>query len=62
MVDTGGWEIDVMGLDKSVADQAEIAVDLADAVLLVLDATVGVTASDERIVSMLRAKASPWSS
>ncbi|MCI7672094.1 ribosome biogenesis GTPase Der [Schaalia hyovaginalis] len=59
VVDTGGWEIDVKGLDKSVADQAEIAVDLADAVLLVLDTTVGVTASDERIVSMLRAKGKP---
>lgn len=59
VVDTGGWEIDVKGLDKSVADQAEIAIDLADAVLLVLDATVGVTASDERIVSMLRAKGKP---
>ncbi len=59
VVDTGGWEIDVKGLDKLVADQAEVAVDLADAVLLVLDASVGITASDERIVSMLRAKAKP---
>lgn len=59
VVDTGGWEIDVKGLDRSVAEQAEIAVDLADAVLLVLDATVGVTASDERIVTMLRAKGKP---
>lgn len=59
LVDTGGWEIDVKGLDKTVADQAEIAADFADAVLLVLDATVGVTASDERIVSMLRAKKKP---
>ncbi|MDC4233299.1 ribosome biogenesis GTPase Der [Actinomyces sp. B33] len=59
LVDTGGWEIDVKGLDRSVADQAEIAVDLADAVVLVLDATVGVTASDERIVTMLRAKGKP---
>ena len=59
LVDTGGWEIDVKGLDRSVAEQAEIAVDLADAVVLVLDATVGVTASDERIVEMLRAKKKP---
>lgn len=59
LVDTGGWEIDVKGLDKSVADQAELAVDLADAVVLVLDATVGVTASDERIVEMLRSKGKP---
>lgn len=59
LVDTGGWEIDVKGLDRSVAEQAEIAVDLADAVVLVLDATVGVTASDERIVDMLRSKEKP---
>ena len=59
LVDTGGWEVDVKGLDRSVAEQAETAVDLADAVVLVLDATVGVTASDERIVTMLRAKRKP---
>lgn len=59
VVDTGGWEIDVKGLDRSVAEQAEIAVDLADVVVLVLDATVGVTASDERIVTMLRSKGKP---
>lgn len=59
VVDTGGWEVDVKGLDRSVAEQAEIAVDLADAVLLVLDATVGVTASDERIVTMLRSRGKP---
>ena len=38
LVDTGGWEIDVKGIDRSVAEQAEIAVDLADAVLFVVDA------------------------
>ncbi|WP_022867811.1 ribosome biogenesis GTPase Der [Schaalia vaccimaxillae] len=59
VVDTGGWEIDVKGLDRSVAEQAEIAVDLADAVILVLDVSVGVTSSDERIVSMLRTKGKP---
>lgn len=59
LVDTGGWEVDVKGLDRSVAEQAEIAVDLADAVVLVLDATVGVTATDERVVSMLRQKGKP---
>lgn len=59
VVDTGGWEVDVKGLDRSVAEQAEIAVDLADVVVLVLDATVGVTSSDERIVQMLRSKGKP---
>lgn len=59
VVDTGGWEVDVVGLDRSVAEQAEIAVDLADAVVLVLDATVGVTDTDERVVTMLRRKGKP---
>ena len=43
LVDTGGWEIDVKGIDRSVAQQAEVAVDCADAVLFVVDATVGMT-------------------
>jgi GTP-binding protein len=37
LVDTGGWEPDAKGIDKSVALQAEIAVELADAVLFVVD-------------------------
>ncbi|MDU0349444.1 bifunctional cytidylate kinase/GTPase Der [Actinomyces sp. MRS3W] len=59
IVDTGGWEIDVAGLDATVAEQAEIAVDLADAVLLVVDARVGVTEADDRIVQMLRRSGKP---
>lgn len=59
LVDTGGWEPDARGIDKSVAIQAEIAVELADAVLFVVDAMVGATATDERVVSMLRASKKP---
>ena len=59
LVDTGGWEPDVRGIDKSVAVQAEIAVELADAVLFVVDAMVGATATDERVVKMLRASNKP---
>lgn len=59
LVDTGGWEPDARGIDKSVALQAEIAVELADAVLFVVDAMVGATATDERVVSMLRASKKP---
>ncbi len=47
MVDTGGWEVDVFGLDASVAAQAEIAIEIADAVVFVVDATVGPTDTDE---------------
>lgn len=54
LVDTGGWEPDARGIDASVADQAEVAVELCDAVLFVVDARVGATATDERVVEMLR--------
>ena len=59
LVDTGGWEHDASGIDASVAEQAEIAVELADAVLFVVDALVGPTASDERVVKMLRGSGKP---
>ena len=59
MVDTGGWEPDARGINASVAAQAEIAVDLADAVLFVVDANVGATSTDEHVVRMLRASNKP---
>ncbi len=59
LVDTGGWEPDAKGIDRSVALQAEIAVELADAVLFVVDAMVGATSTDERVVKMLRASGKP---
>ncbi|HET9827661.1 MAG TPA: ribosome biogenesis GTPase Der [Nocardioidaceae bacterium] len=59
LVDTGGWERDVTGLDRRVADQAEMAVQLADAVIFVVDATVGATATDEAVVGMLRRSGKP---
>src|SRR5690625_3000768 len=37
LVDTGGWDIDMRGMSSRIAGQAEIAVDQADAVLLVVD-------------------------
>ncbi|HET9014693.1 MAG TPA: ribosome biogenesis GTPase Der [Thermomicrobiaceae bacterium] len=59
VMDTGGWEVDVDGLDKRVAEQAEIAVELADAVLFVVDATVGLTDTDEAFVRVLRRSKKP---
>lgn len=54
VVDTGGWESKVKGLDLSVAQQAEIAINEADAVAFVVDATVGATSTDEEVVKLLR--------
>ncbi len=59
VVDTGGWERDVRGMAARVAEQAEIAVELADAVLFVVDATVGATDTDEAVVKLLRRSGKP---
>ena len=59
LVDTGGWEVDVAGIDARVAEQAEVAITLADAVVFVVDATVGATATDEDVVRLLRKSKKP---
>ena len=59
VVDTGGWDPDAQGLALSISAQAEVAVSLADAVLFVVDATVGITDSDEAVVKILRKSGKP---
>ncbi|MDR2253551.1 MAG: ribosome biogenesis GTPase Der [Bifidobacteriaceae bacterium] len=59
VVDTGGWEIDAPGLAARVAEQAEVAIDLADAAVLVVDATVGATDTDEALARLLRRSGKP---
>src|SRR5271156_3577522 len=62
LVDTGGWEPAVEGsqsLAARVAAQARVAVDLADAVLFVVDATVGVTDADAAVAAVLRRSGKP---
>ncbi|ODA90255.1 ribosome-associated GTPase EngA [Leifsonia xyli subsp. xyli] len=59
VVDTGGWEPDARGIDASVAAQAEVAIDLADAVMFVVDAMVGATSTDEHVVRLLRKSDKP---
>ena len=59
VVDTGGWEQDAKGLQGQVAAQAEMAIAAADAVLFVVDATVGATDTDEAVVRVLRRAGKP---
>jgi len=59
LVDTGGWEVDVAGIEARVAEQAEVAVALADAVIFVVDAVVGATDTDEQVVRLLRRSGKP---
>ena len=59
IVDTGGWASDARGMAGRIAEQAELAIDAADAVLFVVDATVGVTDEDEAVVRVLRRSKKP---
>ena len=59
VVDTGGWEPDARGFQARVAAQAEQAMRTADAVLLVVDAGVGATATDEAVARVLRRGGKP---
>ncbi|HEX8781223.1 MAG TPA: ribosome biogenesis GTPase Der [Nocardioides sp.] len=59
VVDTGGWDPDARGLAQAIATQAEMAVSLADAVMFVVDATVGITDADEAVVRILRKSGKP---
>jgi GTP-binding protein len=62
VVDTGGWEPAIEGtpvLAARVAAQARVAVDAADAVLFVTDATVGVTDADAAVAGVLKRARKP---
>ncbi|MCI0688275.1 MAG: ribosome biogenesis GTPase Der [Sporichthyaceae bacterium] len=59
VVDTGGWQQDAQGMAARIAAQAELAVEAADAVLFVVDATVGATDTDEAVVRVLRRAGRP---
>ncbi|MFO7192036.1 ribosome biogenesis GTPase Der [Thermocrispum sp.] len=59
LVDTGGWEPKAKGLQAAVTAQAELAMTTADVVVLVVDATVGATATDEAVAKTLRRSKRP---
>ncbi|MBM9469621.1 ribosome biogenesis GTPase Der [Nakamurella leprariae] len=59
VVDTGGWEPDAVGLQAEVATQAERAMTSSDAVLMVVDASVGATTTDEQMARVLRRSERP---
>jgi GTPase len=59
LLDTGGWEPSARGLAAQVVAQARIAVEMADAVLFVVDARVGTTDADEAVADVLRRSRKP---
>jgi len=56
LVDTGGWQASGGALDSMVSRQSEQAIAEADVVLLVVDATVGLTDDDDRMAALLRGR------
>ncbi|MGH9285636.1 MAG: ribosome biogenesis GTPase Der [Acidimicrobiales bacterium] len=60
LVDTGGWSSAGEGtIEAKVTTQAERALAGADVVVLVVDATVGITDDDERVARRVRASGRP---
>ncbi|HEV3225236.1 MAG TPA: ribosome biogenesis GTPase Der [Acidimicrobiales bacterium] len=58
-VDTGGWLPSRDSLDAKVSEQAEKAMRDADAILFVVDATVGVVEEDAQVANVVRRLGAP---
>src|SRR5919206_174984 len=60
LIDTGGVDVaDPTPLTRSIAEQAQAAIDEADLVLFVVDAQAGVMPGDEEIAAILRRSRKP---
>ncbi len=57
--DTGGWDPDAKGMHAAIARQAEVAMDTADVIIMVVDTTVGITATDEVMARRLQKAEQP---
>ncbi|MBA1394421.1 GTP-binding protein, partial [Lactobacillus sp. XV13L] len=53
IIDTGGITMDDQTLNKEITSQAEIAIEEADVVVMIVDARVGVTTEDELVAKIL---------
>jgi GTP-binding protein len=59
VVDTGGWLHSGDELERKVSDQSEKALRDADAILFVLDASIGITDEDAQVATLLRRTGKP---
>ena len=59
VVDTGGIPMGAQGIDASVAEQAGRAIEQAAAIVIVVDATVGITEEDEALARRIRGSTVP---
>lgn len=59
LVDTGGVSFEEGAFNAHIKEQVEIAVNIADVVVFVVDGMVGVTADDMKVVKLLRTFGKP---
>lgn len=59
IVDTGGLEPGAEGLEARVAEQAQVAIEAADAIVLVVDAQAGPNSDDLSVADLLRKSGKP---
>lgn len=59
IVDTGGLEPGAEGLDERVTEQAQVAIETADVIVLVVDAVVGSLEDDLAVADILRKSGKP---
>ncbi len=59
LIDTGGLTGGEAGVDAAMAEQSKAAIDEADAVVFMVDAASGITASDQTVADMLRQNDKP---
>lgn len=60
IVDTGGWVVNSDDIfEEEINKQVQIAIDEADVILFVVDASVGVTDLDDQVASILRRSKKP---
>ncbi len=59
LIDTGGLEPGQEGLDARVAEQAQVAIEAADVIVLVVDAALGPIQDDFEVAEILRRSGKP---
>lgn len=52
--DTGGWDPNVKGIHAAIARQAEVAMETADVIIMVVDTKVGITETDSVMARKLQ--------
>lgn len=59
VIDTGGYESKTEGLSKSIREQVEFTIALADVLILVIDVSVGAQRDDEILIQLARKSNKP---